>query len=125
MGFRNKKEITRCYAVFTLICLRLGGSNGGEDNGLKIFRDEQDIFTNMKCSDKDKRSCTTDQCKMYGAECVSDDNCEYCRCSEGRNTFMIRDGEEECKSDEDIVEESGKRHQIMFQIQSIYIREKF
>ena len=111
MGFRNKKEITRCYAVFTLICLRLCGSNSGEDSGLKIFRDEQDIFTNMKCSGESKSSCTTDQCEMYGAECVSDDNCKYCRCLQGWNTFMIRDGEEgECKSDEDIVEESGKRH---------------
>lgn len=108
MGFVRKKEITQC--IFTLtVYLQLCGSNS-EDSGLKIFRDEQDVFTNMKCSGPRKSECTSDQCKMYGAKCVSDDNCEYCRCLKDRNTFMITDGEGECKHDEDIVEQSGKRH---------------
>ena len=111
MGFRSK--ITQRYVrVFTLVvCLQLCGSDG-EENGLKIFRDEQDIFTNMKCSGEGKSQCTHYQCEMYGAECVTDENCKYCRCSQGWNTFMTVDdySDGKCKRDEDIVEESGKRH---------------
>ena len=114
MGLRSKKEIIQCYVVVLtlVICLRLCGSDG-EDSGLKIFRDEQDIFSNMKCSGKGKSLCTPDQCKMYGAECVSNDNCEYCRCLKGRSTFLyfVRSSNHEmkgnCTRDEDIVPESG------------------
>ena len=116
MGFRS---ITRRYVcVLTLVvCLQLYGSDGEESGDrLKIFRDEQDIFTNMKCSGESKSQCTPEQCKIYGAECVSNDNCEYCRCLKGRNTFLslMRSSSKgvemkgNCTSDKDIVPESGR-----------------
>ena len=131
MGFAGRKRMTKCYVVFILtVCLRLCGSNG-EDTGFKIFRGEQDIFTNMKCSGKDKSKCVSDQCESYGAECVGEDNCEYCRCSNGNNTLM----KGQCIPDEDIVTQSGRlyitnlptcdklqSHSLIYMIRLSYIR---
>ena len=92
---------TSLFYVF--ICLWLCGSNGVE-SGFKIYRSKRDIFTNLKCTDD---TCT---CGMYGAECVSEDNCKYCRCLEGRNTFMTSAIDQgKCKSDEVVEPTSGIR----------------
>ena len=122
MGFAGRKRMTQRYVVFILtVCLRLCGSNG-EDTGFKIFRSEQDIFTNMKCSGQRKLSkCMSDQCESYGAECVGEDNCEYCRCLKDNNTFIINDKEEKCKRDEDIVEESSTRQHIKNVLYSVHL----
>ena len=101
MGFTRRNRITYYVLFSAVLCVWLCGSNGTE-SGFKIFRSERDIFT--KCTD----SCTESQpCEMYHAECVNA-TCEYCRCLEGTNTLMIiKDDERECKSDEEIVPESG------------------
>ena len=121
MGFAGRKRMTKCYVVFFLnVCLRLCGSNG-KDTDFKIFRGEQDIFTNMKCSGQDKIECSPVQCESYGAECVGEHNCEYCRCLKDNNTFIINDKEEKCKRDEDIVEESSKRQYIKDSSYSVHL----
>ena len=104
MGFTKRNRITYYVLFSAVLCVWLCGSNGTE-SGFKIFRSERDIFTNLKCTD----SCTESQpCEMYHAECVNATTCEYCRCLEGSNTLMIiTDDERKCKSDEDIVPESG------------------
>ena len=82
------------YVIFYLC---LGGSNG-KKNGFKIYRSEQDTFTNLQCHSEE---CTENQCKKYKAECYRVDNCTYCNCSKGiRNTFMISERNQrhgECK----------------------------
>jgi hypothetical protein len=89
---------------FAFICLWLCG-NEGVESGFKIYRSERDIFTNLKCTDD---TCTNTQCSMYRAECFSGNNCKYCRCLEGRNTFMVHgDDQGKCKRDEDIEPNSG------------------
>jgi hypothetical protein len=108
MGFTGRKGISFKSLFSVIICLWLHGNNG-EESGFKIYRGERDIFTNL---DYDEISGTSsgsgtfiDQCSSYGAECV-DDQCKYCRCRKGKNTFMLRDPDQMdgyCKSDEDIV----------------------
>ena len=111
MGFAGRKRMKKCYVVFILtLCLRLCGSNG-EDTGFKIFRGEQDIFRKMKCSGQDKSKCMSDQCESYGAECVGDDNCEYCRCLKDKNTLYFVGGQGlKCRPDKDIMPQSGRRY---------------
>ena len=47
--------------------------------------------------------CTKSNCTLYGAECVSRDNCDYCRCLQGRSTFMISGVDQgKCQRDKDI-----------------------
>jgi hypothetical protein len=93
---------TSLFYVF--ICLWLCGSDGVV-SGFKIFRSKRDIFTNLKCTDD---VCTEYHCGMYGAECVSEDDCKYCRCLEGTNTFMTSGNNQgECKRDEDVEPKSG------------------
>ena len=97
MGFTGRKRMSKCYVVFVLaLCLRLCGSNG---EGFKIFRDKQDIFTSQ-----DKSKCMSIQCESYGAKCVGENNCEYCRCLKDNNTLM----KGKCRPDEDIVKQAGR-----------------
>lgn len=106
MGLASRKGITVYMLCIHIVCLLLCESKGIHD--FRIFRSAQDIFTNLNCTGE---ICKRTQCESYGAECVSDhDNCTYCRCSEGKNTFMINEDNQrkgECKSDEEIVPESG------------------
>ena len=111
MGFTSRKGISFKSLFSVILYLWLHGNNG-EESGFKIYRGERDIFTNDL--DYDEISGTSsgsgsfiDQCSSYGAECI-DDQCKYCRCWKGMNTF-IRDPDQMegyCKSDEDIVPES-------------------
>ena len=92
--------------LYAILCVWLCGSDGVE-SGFKIYRSRHDIFTNLNCKDD---VCTESHCTMYGAECVSEKNCDYCRCLEGRNTLMISGFHQgECKRDEDIEPKSGMR----------------
>jgi hypothetical protein len=107
MGFTNRVGITYHVSLTAVLCLWLCGRNGAESS-FKIFRGEQDIFTNMKCNPGSER-CNDDQCKNYSAECV-DAKCKFCRCMNGKSTFMINQDGGVCKSDEEIVPESGTNH---------------
>ena len=50
-----------------------------------------------------EKVCTKSNCSLYGAECVGKENCDYCRCLEGRSTFMISsDDQGKCQRDQDI-----------------------
>ena len=89
---------------YVFFSIWLCGSNCVE-SGFKIHRSKLDIFTNLKCTD---RACSNTTCTMYGAECVSENNCDYCRCLEGRNTFMISGVDQGvCTRDEYIEPKSG------------------
>ncbi len=116
MGFISRKRISYKSLFYMILCLWLYGSDCVASS-FKIYRNERDIFTNLKCSSD---NCTESQCEMYGAECVSDDNCEYCRCSEDeRNTFMISNYTSDpihggCKRNEEIVPESGNACTLIF-----------
>ena len=97
------------WAVF--FCVWLCGSNCLQ-RGFKIYRSKLDIFTNLNCTDGDSSNTT---CSMYGAKCVSENNCDYCQCLEGRNTFMISEVEQgKCTRDEDIEPESGNYYSTYF-----------
>jgi hypothetical protein len=115
MGFTKRNRITYYVLFSAVLCVWLCGSNGTE-SGFKIFRSERDIFT--KCTD----SCTESQpCEMYHAECVNA-TCEYCRCLEGNNTLMIITDDERklCKSDEEIVPESGSIYVLYCRFYTCY-----
>lgn len=104
---QSRNYIAYYVSLTAVLCLWLCGSNGAE-SGFKIFRGEQDIFTNMECYLESER-CNDDQCKNYSAECV-DAKCKFCRCMNGKSTFMINQDGGVCKSDEEIVPESGTNH---------------
>ena len=92
---------------YVFLCVWLCRSDGVEC-GFKIYRSKLDIFTNLNCGDG---ACSNTTCTMYGAECVSKNNCDHCRCLEGRNTFMVgRVDHGDCKRDEDIEPKSGNYH---------------
>ena len=107
MGLFSRKEIS--YKYIYLLVLWLCQNNGvNTSTDFKVYRGEQDIFTNYE----EDGSGSTDPCSRYNATC-EDDVCDYCRCREGKNTLMIDDydGDDDdiaCKSDEEIVQESGK-----------------
>ena len=89
---------------YLTLCVWLCGSDGVE-RGFKIYRSKHDTFKNLKCAGD---MCTKSHCAMYGAKCVSEKNCDYCRCLEGRNTFMITSVDQgKCKGDEEIEPKSG------------------
>lgn len=107
MGFISETRIScKClFQVFTCLLL-LRGNDGKED--IKIYRGKLDIFTNLHYeAEKDKRN----PCSSYEAQCESQSNCEFCRCLDGRNTFMtgeyLKMDHGKCLSDDDIVPESG------------------
>ena len=97
------------YSVlFTVVSmLFLCGSNRTA-HGFTIIRSEHDIFTNLQYSGDE---CRKSQCEMFGANCVSDENCNYCICNKSKMSTFIRNVTDptkgECKRDEDIVPESG------------------
>ena len=116
MGFI--REIRVCYkALFAIIvCFWVSGSIG-EDIGYdewsyyKLYRGERDILT---ChDDKGKSECTQQQCENYNAVRLNQTYSGYCRCQSKRNTFIYKTDlrgkikEARCKSDEEIVLESG------------------
>ena len=107
MKINGKKGIVHHVLFSVLLSLYYCGSHGAESQ-IKIYREKQDVFTNLKCLDGGEK-CTTKQCNIYGADCVNGNNCMYCRCLEGRNTFVIdtKDGQGKCKTDLEIVPESG------------------
>ena len=87
-----------------LFCIWLCGSNCVEC-GFSIYRSKLDIFKNLKCTDG---ACSNTTCAMYSAECVSENDCDYCRCLEGRNTFMISaNNQGKCRREEAIEPKSG------------------
>ncbi len=105
MGFISRKGISYNSLFYVICFLWLCGSDR-VPSGFKIYRSERDIFTNLNCTAGEV--CTKSQCKMYGAECVNENNCDHCRCWEGRNTFLISDIDQgKCKRDEDIEPKSG------------------
>jgi hypothetical protein len=111
--FISRTEMSFTSLFYVFICLWLCGSDGIE-SGFKIYRSKRDIFTNLQCTND---TCTESHCGMYGAECVSEDNCKYCRCLEGRNTFIISGIDQgQCKSDQDIEPKSGKHILIIHEI---------
>jgi hypothetical protein len=110
MGLFSRKEIS--YKYIYILVLWLCQSNGvNTSTDFKVYRGEQDIFTNPDVFEEDGNG-STDPCSRYNARC-EDDVCDFCRCSEGKNTLMIDDYDDDyddikCKSDEEIVPESGK-----------------
>ena len=97
MGFSSKKQSQISYKTVYFFALCLCRSNGVID--YEIYRSERDIFTKP---DYD----STEPCSSYNAECIDNDNCDQCRCSEGRNTLIINgDDILECVGNEEIVQE--------------------
>ena len=101
MGFSSKKQSQISYKTIYFLALCLWRSNGAID--YETYRSERDIFANP---DHD----STEPCSSYNAECVDIDQCDYCRCLEGKNTLIINDDDIlECVGDEEIVQELGMR----------------
>ena len=105
MGFSSRKRIS--YRLIYFLVLWLCRSNGAKTD-FKIYRGERDIFTNPGTGTHNESRTCTNSCSRYNAECAEGDKCDYCRCSEGKNTLIIKDGTiKECVGDEEIVPESG------------------
>ena len=94
------------YCLFSLVfCL-----NGHEVlNSFKIVRDKHDTFKNLQC--EKSKNCSKERCEKYGANCA-DDECDRCRCKDGKNTFLAHTGN--CTKDEMVIPESGKNQYIIF-----------
>ena len=99
MGFSSKKQSQISYKTIYLLALCLCRSSGVID--YEIYRSERDIFAIP-------HDGSEDSCSIYDAECIDNDNCDYCRCLEGKNTLIINDDDIlECVGDEEIVLELG------------------
>ena len=72
----------------------------------EIERGKYDTFQNLDC--QTTKSCTSDQCQGYKAECVNN-QCERCRCSkDGRNTFVASGSNTgNCTKDENVILNPG------------------
>ena len=108
MKTNNRRGIIHYALLSVVLRLCYCGSNG-VGSQLKIYRDTHDIFTNLQCSIDGSKKCTPEQCNTYDADCFDGNNCTYCRCLEGRDTFVTenKDGRGKCKSDLEIIPESG------------------
>lgn len=107
MRINARTEIIYYVLPFLVLWLCYCESDGA-DRRLIIYRYKRNIFSNLNCPD-DSEKCIPMQCNMYGASCVNGRNCMFCRCLEGRNTFVTgnNDGHGECKSDLEVLPESG------------------
>lgn len=87
------------YCLYSLVFCH----NGHEVlKSFKIVRDKHDTFENLEC--QKSKNCSKEQCEKYGANCA-DDECENCRCKDGKSTFLAHTGN--CTEDEMVIPESG------------------
>ena len=114
MGFPKINRALFYVSFSVFICLHTCGNCSEVDSGFKIYRCERDIFTSLEIKTGQGFS-TSRSCKEYHAECISEDNCTYCRCEMGFNTFLTSNHDKlsgSCTRDEDIVPDSGNRYFI-------------